>query len=184
MRLVSGVVACAVSRVPVGEMSGTTWRASTSRAPSHTRVPSVRLSWQLRRHWLSTSRKFIEDRKIEIWLHVQYFLNSLDIYLTCYLSSAIQFFLIVGMDAVTTYEDFNKFIVKDQFGQLSCSLCDENDQLMVSRKWSQRKDLRNHVESKHFPNTFTYSCPHCGKIFGTNNAWNTHKARCQNNKVC
>jgi len=37
----------------------------------------------------------------------------------------------------------------------------------------------NHVESIHFPNTFTYSCPHCAKIVHTRKALEHHKRKCQ-----
>jgi hypothetical protein len=40
--------------------------------------------------------------------------------------------------------------------------------------------VRNHVESRHFPTTFTYNCPHCDKIVNTrkalqNHIYSTHK---------
>ena len=70
---------------------------------------------------------------------------------------------------ITCPEDFQKFIHRDQNGKYGCTLCSHNV--------SSLKDVKNHVESKHFPNTFSYSCPLCDKIFGTNSAYTTHKVR-------
>lgn len=52
-------------------------------------------------------------------------------------------------------------------GTFACALCSFN--------MTRRLHVRNHVESKHFPNTFTYPCPICDKEFGTNKAFSNHK---------
>ena len=52
-------------------------------------------------------------------------------------------------------------------GTFACALC--------SFSMTRRLHVRNHVESKHFPNTFTYPCPICSKEFGTNKAFLNHK---------
>ena len=70
---------------------------------------------------------------------------------------------------ITCPEDFQKFIHRDQSGRYECTLCFHN---VISLK-----DVKNHVESKHFPNTFSYSCTLCDKTFGTNSAYTTHKGR-------
>ena len=66
--------------------------------------------------------------------------------------------------------DFNKYIQNIGNGRYACTLCDYSQAGM--------KHVRNHIESKHFPNTFTYECPLCGKQFGTNNSFLNHKKTC------
>ena len=68
--------------------------------------------------------------------------------------------------------DFEQFILLtgSGTGSYSCTLC----------SYVKTKTLvRNHVESIHFPNTFTYRCsvPDCEKVFGTNNAFQMHRKR-------
>ena len=67
----------------------------------------------------------------------------------------------------TRPEDLDQYIIKAGVGRYSCQLCGYSQ--------SQAGFIRNHVESKHFPNTFTYSCNLCSKTFGTNNAFLWHK---------
>eukprot|EP00092_Neocalanus_flemingeri_P007788 GFUD01008408.1.p1 GENE.GFUD01008408.1~~GFUD01008408.1.p1 ORF type:complete len:332 (-),score=86.07 GFUD01008408.1:2-997(-) len=37
-----------------------------------------------------------------------------------------------------------------------------------------RNQVRNHVESKHFPNTWQYNCKHCGSVSNTKKALDVH----------
>jgi len=39
---------------------------------------------------------------------------------------------------------------------------------------NHKNNLLKHIESKHFPGTFLYKCPHCDKEVKTKNALNTH----------
>ena len=48
-----------------------------------------------------------------------------------------------------------------------CTVC--------GRTGLSRRDVRNHVESFHFPNLFTYNCPICGMQMKTKKALNGHK---------
>ena len=70
---------------------------------------------------------------------------------------------------VITPEDFVQYVVRIEDGSYSCTLCDHNQKLLF--------DVRNHVESKHFPNTFTYTCEFCGKTSGTRGAFLAHKKK-------
>ena len=54
---------------------------------------------------------------------------------------------------------------------LTCSICQN-----FSHK--SKYTLQNHIESKHFPNTFVYSCPKCQKNVSTREALICHKKRC------
>ena len=72
---------------------------------------------------------------------------------------------------ITSAADFDKFIEKEPEDQgYFCSIC------FAFRKRG-KADVRNHVESKHFPNTFTYKCDECGWVVGTNTALKRHMQR-------
>ena len=74
------------------------------------------------------------------------------------------------LGAVSNPEDFEKFAVKNGPGSFSCSLC--------TKHAAQITDIKRHIESIHFPNTFTYTCPFCSKQLGSNNAYLVHKKKC------
>jgi len=72
---------------------------------------------------------------------------------------------------ISTAEDFDNFIEKEPEDQgYFCSIC------FAFRKRG-KADVRNHVESKHFPNTFNYNCDVCGLTVGTNTALKRHMQR-------
>lgn len=67
-------------------------------------------------------------------------------------------------------EDFEQYIIRNNGqGRIGCQLC-QHTVLNFT-------DMRNHVESIHFPNTFSYKCPFCDQAFGTNKAFKVHKQR-------
>jgi len=51
----------------------------------------------------------------------------------------------------------------------SCTLCGKEN--------SHMNNVRNHVESVHFPGHFSYNCPHCEKTFKSKNSISTHVSR-------
>jgi len=51
-----------------------------------------------------------------------------------------------------------------------CSICN-----MFSH--NGRAHVRNHIESKHFPNHFMYNCEHCEKTFTSKSSYHMHKSR-------
>ena len=53
--------------------------------------------------------------------------------------------------------------------QFKCTLCDI--------RLTSNRNMWNHVESQHFPGTFTYSCHLCHKECKTRNALSTHVSR-------
>ena len=64
-----------------------------------------------------------------------------------------------------------QFVRKDPAdNKFHCTLCD---------KYSHKAtySTRNHVESHHFPNMFTYQCDQCDQMFGTKNKFANHKSR-------
>ena len=71
----------------------------------------------------------------------------------------------------TDPSQFEQFLHKDfETGKWQCMICKDFSHKTPSC-------VRNHVESKHLPNTFSYNCPYCGKTFGTNQAFMKHKNR-------
>ena len=74
--------------------------------------------------------------------------------------------------------DLNNYIEKisegANFGQFKCNICG-----YVS---SQKANLRRHIESKHFPGLFEYSCDQCEKNFNTMTKYRNHQRRHHSNK--
>ena len=74
--------------------------------------------------------------------------------------------------------DLNNYIEKisegPNFGQFKCNICG-----YVS---SQKANLRRHIESKHFPGLFEYSCDQCEKNFNTMTKYRNHQRRHHSNK--
>ena len=70
--------------------------------------------------------------------------------------------------------DLLQFLRKDKQDQkYYCTLCEK-----FSHKLSSC--TRNHIESQHFPNYFTYSCDLCEMTFGTKTTLNLHRSRKHN----
>eukprot|EP00092_Neocalanus_flemingeri_P037237 GFUD01040549.1.p1 GENE.GFUD01040549.1~~GFUD01040549.1.p1 ORF type:complete len:337 (-),score=75.19 GFUD01040549.1:10-1020(-) len=64
-------------------------------------------------------------------------------------------------------DDLFQYVVKHPVKGYQCSICEKY-------KSPARVNVRNHVESKHFPNTFEYPCEYCGKIMYSKNYRDTH----------
>jgi len=80
-----------------------------------------------------------------------------------------------GKGDFKSLEDFDQFISENgQQGGKACGICYQYNSNVT-------RDLRNHIESKHFPNTFNYRCLICGLNLTTNKAFSNHKSRCKNN---
>ena len=86
-------------------------------------------------------------------------------------------FFFSSLGKITKPEDFDKYIIPNQTaGGHSCSLCLQFTHVAKS-------NVRNHVESRHFPNSFVYNCDHCGHNLGTKKALQRHKARCKSGQA-
>ena len=69
-------------------------------------------------------------------------------------------------------EEFIKFVVRNDGGVPTCGICLQfSNQAIVN--------VRNHIESKHFPNTFTYTCPVCAKTLTSKKSLQNHASRCK-----
>jgi len=72
--------------------------------------------------------------------------------------------------------DLLQFVRKDRSDQkYYCTICEN-----FSHKLSSC--TRNHIESQHFPNYFTYTCDLCEMTFGTKTTLNLHRSRKHNPK--
>jgi len=84
----------------------------------------------------------------------------------------------VGMDILNKGQSFQdpsellQFVAKEtsDIGKTKyvCTLCNKFSHLY-------RTNVRNHVESKHFPNMFSYECEHCGQSFPTKSIVQQHR---------
>jgi len=70
-------------------------------------------------------------------------------------------------------EDFNQYVVTGERGP-TCGIC---------RAFSHhsKTNVKRHIESKHFPDSFLYSCPSCGMAKNTKTALDLHLSKCAMN---
>ena len=69
-----------------------------------------------------------------------------------------------------------QFVRKDAVNKkYFCTLCEQFSH-------HGRNMARNHVESKHFPNTFSYPCDLCGEVLLSKSNFMTHRSRKHLNK--
>ena len=59
--------------------------------------------------------------------------------------------------------------LEDGKSNLKCTLCGNQS--------SRRDNMRNHIESAHFPGHFSYNCNHCDSTFKSKNALCLHVSR-------
>jgi len=64
-------------------------------------------------------------------------------------------------------KEMDQFIVRANGKDYLCVLCNQFSH-------HSRHSVRNHVESKHFPNSFSYPCTECGKMCSTRKAYENH----------
>jgi len=75
-----------------------------------------------------------------------------------------------GSDGREVFDQYmEKSILQDGRTCYKCTLCEKQN--------SQKINVRNHIESVHFPGHFNYNCHHCKKTFKTKNALCTHVSR-------
>jgi len=64
-------------------------------------------------------------------------------------------------------KEMDQYIVRSNGKDYLCVLCNQFSH-------HSRHSVRNHVESKHFPNSFSYPCNECGKMCSTRKAFENH----------
>ena len=74
----------------------------------------------------------------------------------------------------TNPEELLQFVIRSEqeTGKFMCSIC-------LSFAHAKKYHVRNHVESKHFPNTFEYPCSICKKSYFTRKALESHLSKCK-----
>ena len=73
-------------------------------------------------------------------------------------------------------EDLDQFISPRPELGYTCDIC-------AAFGHASKSNVRNHVESKHFPNTFVYNCNQCQKQCNSRQALHQHKSKiCNKNK--
>jgi len=65
--------------------------------------------------------------------------------------------------------DLLQFVTRTLEGKYTCSICQKFCH-------AGKAHVRNHVESKHFPNHFIYNCDQCDKTFTTKNGVANHRS--------
>ena len=76
--------------------------------------------------------------------------------------------LSIVLEPLLSPDDLFKFVERDEVGPF-CGIC------RIFRHKSN-SNVRNHVESKHFPFRFVYTCEICGKQVKTKASLSTHKS--------
>ena len=67
--------------------------------------------------------------------------------------------------------DFDEYLVREaEF--IMCNICRVYRNKTIT-------NVRMHIESKHFPGTFEYSCSMCCRQFNTKLALDRHKKKCE-----
>ena len=72
---------------------------------------------------------------------------------------------------ILAMEDFDQFVVR-QGTFCVCTLCGLFKNKTIT-------NVRCHIESKHFPGTFAYACPMCGKQMISRTSLRDHTAACK-----
>ena len=72
--------------------------------------------------------------------------------------------------------EFERYMVYNSVTKMyTCTLC--------QRESIARLGLLNHIESRHFPNSYVYTCVHCAKEFNNKNSMSVHVSRVHNKKL-
>ena len=78
-------------------------------------------------------------------------------------------FMIHNLGQITKPQDLDQFLLTSEDGSYYCGICHQ--------AMRDRSNIKRHIESKHFPNVFSYQCPECSHVVGTKQALLKHKNR-------
>ena len=87
--------------------------------------------------------------------------NQVDFY-------ALIFLFISGI--IETPEDFQRFAIKLDHGPFKCHYCEYFH--------DRKSQVLFHIESKHFPNSFTYNCRFCKHTLKLRSTLVRHESKC------
>ena len=78
-------------------------------------------------------------------------------------------FQIIYFDSgqITNPQDLDQYILTSGDGSYYCGICHQ--------AMRDRSNIKRHIESKHFPNVFSYQCPECPHVVGTKRALQKHR---------
>ena len=72
--------------------------------------------------------------------------------------------------------DLDTYLERGGGGMISCKLCSIYRNRTVT-------NVRMHIESKHFPGLFAYTCSMCSREFNTTLAYTRHKKKCDTSSI-
>ena len=146
-------------------LSKTMLSQNTSQILSHTVVHFVQKCLEPIKHIWSIKNRYHK------WLFLQYCNDKyiLHRFLLQFCWNILKCIIISGAGSISNPDDFDQYVQRGGSSGHYCQLC--------SYSQAQFSVVKNHIESKHFPNTFSYQCPFCNKNFGTNKAFIIHKNR-------
>jgi len=78
-----------------------------------------------------------------------------------------------GIPTPKSHLELKNFVAKDEYGFHFCTIC-------CSFKHKSCSNVVNHIESRHCPNSFVYTCKYCDKQFNARNSLNVHSSKCKN----
>ena len=64
-------------------------------------------------------------------------------------------FIFTDSGAISTPQDLEQFVLMTEDGSFCCGICHQ--------AMNQKGKLKRHIESKHFPNLFSYQCTDCSR---------------------
>ena len=70
----------------------------------------------------------------------------------------------------TNPDELFAYVLEQNHGQHACGIC-------YGFSHASKNNVRNHVEAKHYPNAFSYSCDYCGQQMKNKNCLNAHISR-------
>ena len=74
---------------------------------------------------------------------------------------------IINLGYITTPQDLDQYVLSSEDGSFYCGICNQG--------MKKKDNLKRHIESKHFPNIFSYQCPDCSTVLGTRRALERHR---------
>ena len=121
----------------------------------------------------------IQKAKDKIWYNTEFCVNKI-----CNLNSFVHIRRLSIASCFTAFylyhfsgqtlqdpSELQQFVKKDyETNKYYCTLCER-----FSHKSTTH--IRNHVESQHFPNTFSYPCDICGEVLTSKSNFMLHRSR-------
>ena len=75
--------------------------------------------------------------------------------------------MLINSGPITNPQDLEQYVLTAEDGFYYCGICNQS--------MNKKSNIRQHVESKHFPNLFSYQCPECSHVVGSRKALERHR---------